>query len=67
MVTTRPCSALKPRRLLSGRCVNAEAATLLTTLGVFGPASSFPDFDATDFDVFSSCAWVFLLLSNATQ
>ena len=40
-------------RFLSGACVSAEAATLLTFAGVFGLLSSFDAFDATDLDVCS--------------
>jgi hypothetical protein len=38
---------------LLGACVNADAATDFTFLGVFGFESSFPAFEATFFEVLS--------------
>lgn len=38
---------------LFGACVNAEAATDLTALGVLGLLNNFAAFEATDFDVCS--------------
>jgi len=46
---------------LSGAWVNAEAATDLTFLGVFGLRSSFAAFEATFFDVLSFFAMVVYL------
>jgi len=47
---------------LSGACVKADAATLLTIFGVLGLLNNFPAFDATLLDVCS-----FLAIMNYKQ
>ncbi len=44
---------LPTERLLSGACVNADAATLFTLLDVLGLRKSLDAFEATRFEVFS--------------